>query len=300
MLNKISKIKYINSPLIKFRKVFLIIFLLAISIGIIFLFKDTLFVLFNKIPTVPDFTKEISLSNVQKIITSEPLIKKEDASESQLTAIGVFYWTNYYREKNGKAPLKQSVILNASATLKAKDMFAQQYFEHTSPTGEDAGYWVNKEGYEFIIIGENLALGNFQNDEALVNGWMASPGHKANILNPSYTEIGIAVIKATYQGKETWMAVQHFGRPLSDCSMPDETLKNRVIGYDAELNNLKNQLLELQKILKSKNKMTKEEYNKKVDQYNAILLEYNSIYDAVKVLADTYNEQVQQFNNCIK
>ncbi|MBU4421801.1 hypothetical protein KKB41_02480, partial [Patescibacteria group bacterium] len=202
--------------------------------------------------------------------------------------------------KNGETILKQNNELNTSALLKAKDMFARQYFEHNSPTGEDVGYWVDKEGYEYIIIGENLALGNFKNDEALVNGWMASPGHKENILNSSYTEIGIAVLKGTYQGKETWMAVQHFGKPLSDCPGPDEKLKEKITEYDAELENLKNQIITIKEGLKTKKQISKEDYNKKVDQYNAILLEYNSIYDAAKALADKYNEQVKTFNSCIK
>ena len=54
---------------------------------------------------------------------------------------------------------------------------------------------------------------------------MASPGHRANILNSRFIDIGVAVKEGEYQGKETWLAVQEFGEPLSDCPSPSTDLR---------------------------------------------------------------------------
>ena len=121
--------------------------------------------------------------------------------------------------------LLENTKLDQSAELKAQDMLKNQYFAHTSPSGMAVGNLAEKVGYEFIAIGENLALGNFENDEALVQAWMDSPGHRANILNSRYQEIGVAVLKGVFEGRTTWLAVQHFGLPLSVCPSPQEGVK---------------------------------------------------------------------------
>jgi uncharacterized protein YkwD len=93
-------------------------------------------------------------------------------------------------------------------------MFENQYFAHESPTGEKVSDLAKKFGYDFLLIGENLAMGNFSSDEDLVLAWMESPGHRENILNEKYQEIGVAVKKGIFEGKEVWIAVQHFGLPF--------------------------------------------------------------------------------------
>ena len=75
-------------------------------------------------------------------------------------------------------------------------------------------------------------MGNFKNDQDLVSAWLNSPGHRANILNTRFTEIGTAVLKGFYEGREVWMAVQEFGLPLSSCPNPDSKVKiERRVGY---------------------------------------------------------------------
>ena len=106
-------------------------------------------------------------------------------------------------------------------------MFEKEYFEHKSPSGIGASDIAHDVGYEFILVGENIALGNFDGDEALVQAWMDSPGHRANILNKRYTEIGIAAEKGLYQGKMMWLAVQIFARPMSLCQNPNQLTKKR-------------------------------------------------------------------------
>jgi uncharacterized protein YkwD len=115
--------------------------------------------------------------------------------------------------------------LNLSAQVKLDDMFKMGYFEHTSPRGVVLSDMVKEEDYEYIVIGENLALGNFSSGLEIVDEWMKSPGHRANILNSQFTEIGIAVKREVFEGRRVWIAVQHFGAPLSLCEKVDDALK---------------------------------------------------------------------------
>ncbi|HEX8154194.1 MAG TPA: CAP domain-containing protein, partial [Thermoanaerobaculia bacterium] len=61
-----------------------------------------------------------------------------------------------------------------------------------APDGTDPFVWVTRRGYDFRKAGENLAVG-YRGAEEIVEGWMSSPGHRANILNPAYEEVGLAV-----------------------------------------------------------------------------------------------------------
>src|SRR5262249_8345343 len=125
-----------------------------------------------------------------------PLRGGDASANVTLTQAGVIKWTNIQRQENGALPaLTVNAKLNESAQLKLKDMFAKQYFEHVSPSGVGPDGLANEVGYAYASIGENLALGNFADDRALVQAWMDSPGHRANILGKSYREIGVAVGK---------------------------------------------------------------------------------------------------------
>ena len=152
--------------------------------------------------------------------------------------------TNIKRINNGLSPLSRSDKLSASAAKKVKDMFEKQYFEHISPSGRGVKDLAQEAGYEFIVIGENLALGNFENDESLVQAWMESPGHRDNILNSRFREIGVAVGKGVFEGKSTWIAVQHFGFPVSYCPGPDDNFRDKIEKGE-------NEIIVLQKELKA-------------------------------------------------
>lgn len=145
-----------------------------------------------------------------------------------LTRAGVWQETNTQRVRAGAASLHLSEALNRAAEQKAQGMFARQYFSHVSPDGKDAGDFVKAAHYASLRVGENLAVGNFANDEALVQAWMESPGHRANILEPRYTEIGIAAVPGMFEGRQTWMAVQVFALPRSACRALDEKLAARI------------------------------------------------------------------------
>lgn len=120
--------------------------------------------------------------------------------------------TNTNRLSQNISPLIFNDTLAYSAQLKANDMSEKSYFAHTSPEGKSPWYWFTQGGYKFIYAGENLAV-NFIDSDDVVTAWMNSAGHRANILNGNFTEIGIAIAPGTYNGRESIYVVQLFGKP---------------------------------------------------------------------------------------
>ncbi len=237
-----------------------------------------------------------------RVNTSGPLRKEGDDAGSNLTVQGVIRETNRRRVEAGLPLLSENVLLDLSAQRKVDDMFKRQYFEHDAPTGESAGDLVVDAGYEFITVGENLALGNYQNDMILVQAWMDSPGHRENILKNSYTEIGVAVARGMFEGKETWLAVQHFAKPLSDCPAINANLKSQIDSHNSKIESMKSDL-ERRKIYLSEKPITQEEasdYNRQVDEFNALVNEYNALLSETRDFVSQYNSQIQDFNSCAK
>lgn len=103
-------------------------------------------------------------------------------------------------------------VLVAAAQAKANDMATYGYFSHISPQGVDPWHWFEQAGYTFTYAGENLAV-DFSDSADVNTAWMNSPTHRENILNPNYTEIGIATAQGMYKGRLTTFVVQEFGTP---------------------------------------------------------------------------------------
>ena len=122
--------------------------------------------------------------------------------------------TNDERESADLYLLTPNESLELAAELKAEDMAKKGYFAHTTPEGHDPWYWLYQAGYNFAAAGENLAV-NFTDSEDVIDAWMDSPGHRANILKENYTEIGIATAKGEYKGRQAIFVVQFFGTPSS-------------------------------------------------------------------------------------
>jgi hypothetical protein len=120
--------------------------------------------------------------------------------------------TNESRLAFNEAPLVRSSRLDQVAQLKAEDMAAFGYFAHTSPTGVTPWHWFQKVGYVFLYAGENLAI-NFTESKDVEEAWLASPTHRANLLNVNFKEIGIATVSGMYKGGPTIYVVQAFGTP---------------------------------------------------------------------------------------
>jgi len=97
---------------------------------------------------------------------------------------------NDEREKYGLEPLKENWELSRVARMKSKDMSENGYFSHTSPTYGSPFDMMRSFGLTYNTAGENIAFGQ-RTPEAVVNAWMNSEGHRKNILNPSFSEIGV-------------------------------------------------------------------------------------------------------------
>lgn len=133
---------------------------------------------------------------------------------SEITAQKVLDQTNQERSKLGLPVLKYNSLLSQSATQKAQDMFTNNYWAHTSPSGTSPWNFFKNVDYKYSIAGENLAR-DFYDTESLLKAWMNSPTHKENIINPKYQEIGIGVVNGTLGGIKTTLVVQHFATPVS-------------------------------------------------------------------------------------
>jgi len=132
------------------------------------------------------------------------------AYASDITPLDLFNQTNQQRAQNGLPPLRLDARLNQSAALKAQNMFAENYWAHVSPSGIQPWYWFQQAGYPYTYAGENLAK-DFDTTAGAMEGWMNSPGHRANILNPNYTDVGFAVQNGTLLGEQTTLVVAHYG-----------------------------------------------------------------------------------------
>lgn len=221
-------------------------------------------------------------------------------SKAELSSKIVIGITNQERSVGGGLPaLKENQKLNLSAEKKVADMFARQYFEHISPDGVGVSELASLASYEYITVGENLAMGNFKDDQALVDAWMASEGHRENILNKNYTEIGVAVREGTFQGKKVWLAVQHFGTSKDVCPEIDESLRGIIAINEQEAERLENELsLRLGKI---NDRVVYEEMStsEQVDKYNSLIEIYNKLILELKEKINNYNNQVKIFNSCL-
>lgn len=302
-----------------FIKLLVVLFLVFAAAG--FYFQENL----KNFISPPDFSSRISatatttalseeqLLGVQKLkkvaekISAPPPLKivKElpqeefSAPEKILTSLAVIVWTNTDRALNGLSPLKENEKLKIAAEAKLNDMFSKQYFDHISPEGFAPADLMKNAGYEFIASGENLAMGNFEDEKKLVEAWMNSPGHRANILNPRFEEIGVAVAKGIFKNKEIWLAVQEFGLPLSACSQPEPALKTQIEQTQNQINDFKTLIEAKLWELKNGEFDSRSEYNQKVEEYNDLVAQYDNLIKTVKSLISDYNNQVKDFNSCL-
>ncbi len=163
-------------------------------------------------PTTPS-----NLSGSESTPTPTPTptpIPKPVVKVSSISVADVILETNSQRKTNGLSSLAENSKLNEAADFKMRDMFARQYFDHYGPDQTSGvAELLARFNYPYMMAGENLALGNFKNASELVALWMASPGHRANILNSIYRDIGVGIGYDVFKGRRTIIAVQIFGTP---------------------------------------------------------------------------------------
>jgi hypothetical protein len=113
---------------------------------------------------------------------------------------GLLDGTNSQRISNGISALALNGVLDNAAQAKANDMAARDYWSHNTPDGQTPWTFMTAAGYSYQLAGENLAYG-FATSSDTITGWMNSPGHRANILNGGYTEVGFGIVDIpNYQG----------------------------------------------------------------------------------------------------
>ncbi|MGW0659048.1 CAP domain-containing protein [Streptodolium elevatio] len=124
--------------------------------------------------------------------TRPPSTAAPSGSKADQYASEVVRLANVERAKNGCGPLSEDPELKAAALGHSQDMAARDYFSHTGQDGRSAGDRITAAGYSWSTWGENIARGQ-QTPESVMEAWMNSPGHRANILNCSFKDLGVGV-----------------------------------------------------------------------------------------------------------
>lgn len=144
-------------------------------------------------------------TGVQELIDANPQLANPDqinigqkinipTNEQASVEQEVVKLVNAERAKAGLPALKEDWELSRVAKYKSQDMHDKNYFDHTSPTYGSPFAMMKKFGITYKAAGENIAKGQKSASE-VVNAWMNSEGHRANILNKSYTHIGVGFVK---------------------------------------------------------------------------------------------------------
>ena len=154
-------------------------------------------------------TSTVQVNNAKK---STPPAKKVSppSAGANTPAAQVLSITNAERAKVGCKALKTDTDLTTAAQGHSADMAKNDYFSHDSQDGRSPFDRMKNAGYSFSAAAENIAMGQLTPSDVMT-AWMNSAGHKANILNCTYTQIGIGIAKDK-NGAPYW--TQDFGKPL--------------------------------------------------------------------------------------
>lgn len=129
---------------------------------------------------------------------------------------GLLADTNTARAQNGFGGLNLNGSLNAAAQAKANDMAARNYWSHNTPEGNPPWVFVSAQGYSYQKLGENLAAG-FSNEQSTIDGWMASPPHRENLLDPAFSDVGFGYANnpnyTSAGGGPMTIVVAFYGKP---------------------------------------------------------------------------------------
>ena len=132
--------------------------------------------------------------NAQDAPKNDPAEKTEEIEDSvSAYEKEVVRLVNIERAKYGLSALTYSKELSDGARAKSEDMRRNHYFSHTSPTYGSPFDQMKARGISYRSAGENIAMG-YKTPSAVVNAWMNSEGHRANILSAKYTKIGVGYV----------------------------------------------------------------------------------------------------------
>jgi uncharacterized YkwD family protein len=162
----------------------------------------------KKTVTQNNSTKPSTSTATNPSTTTKPATTVSNGSYTQFQN-EVIRLVNQERAAAGLKALSANTQLNKIATLKSEDMVKNNYFSHQSPTYGSPFDMLKQFGVSYSAAGENIAYGQTTPAEVM-NGWMNSPGHRANILNSNFTQIGVGIAKKA-NGQLVW--TQTFTRP---------------------------------------------------------------------------------------
>lgn len=148
-------------------------------------------------------------SNSSNRLFSNPLVNR------------VLTLVNQHRKQAKLKPLKLNAQLNASAQAHSQDMALNDFFGHEGFHGSTADQRILAAGYNYAVVGENIAAG-FSTPEAAVQGWMNSPSHRKNILHPMMKEMGVGFYlleSDTGSVNYRYYWTQNFGKAISGLSL---------------------------------------------------------------------------------
>ncbi|MEO6110166.1 MAG: CAP domain-containing protein [Candidatus Saccharimonadales bacterium] len=154
---------------------------------------------------------------------------------SNISASDLLKDTNAARKDASLPGLKMNDTLSQAAFMKAKDMIANNYWAHTSPSGITPWKWLADVGYNYDVAGENLAK-NYPTADATFEAWMASASHRANILNGKYQDVGFAVVDGMLDGRDTSLVVAYYGAPVTTAAGVQGTEDSKIV-YAPAINN---------------------------------------------------------------
>jgi uncharacterized YkwD family protein len=137
--------------------------------------------------------------NKDNTTTEKPVVKPNENTDNTAGNFSAFQkevtdLVNVERTNRGLKPLKLDAELSSVATKKSEDMVNKKYFAHNSPTYGSPFDMMKQFGISYRSAGENIAMGQ-ENPKEVVNSWMNSQGHRENILNPDFTNIGVGIAK---------------------------------------------------------------------------------------------------------
>ncbi len=146
------------------------------------------------------------------------------AYSTEMSVSQLLSHTNSERTSRGLDALTINSKLNNSSGSKASHMVTNDYWAHNAPDGTSPWHFFESAGYNYQKAGENLAYG-FSTSSATVTGWMNSPSHRDNMLDPDYDEVGFGFVNSSdfvNSGQQT-IVVAHYGRSLGASTSKQET-----------------------------------------------------------------------------
>jgi len=145
------------------------------------------------------------------------------AYSTSMSVSGLLNDSNAQRTSNGVGALSLSSQLNGAAQAKANDMASRNYWSHNTPEGNPPWVFVDAQGYAYQKLGENLAAG-FSDEQSTVAGWMASPPHRENLLDPAFLNVGFGFANnenyTSAGGGPMTIVVAFYGKPAGAPAAP--------------------------------------------------------------------------------